>query len=116
MRIPKFSRRKGSFSGEGEADEEDSQHTQLQHISGYTVIQEVPINYFTIIPIYLRVVNIPAGHVEAAKPLIVSLARVLRDFQLILISANGAPRPSAQDEDSPPYVTFTCHLRAQRNP
>ncbi len=39
-----------------------------------------------------------------------------RDFQLILISASGALRPSAQDEDSHPYVTFTCHLRAQRNP
>lgn len=27
----------GSFSGEGEADEEDSQQTLLQHISGHTV-------------------------------------------------------------------------------
>lgn len=40
-------------------------------------LHKVPINHFTIIPIYLRVVNIPADHVEAAKSLIVTLARVL---------------------------------------
>jgi len=39
-----ISRCKGSFSGEGEADEEDSQQTQLHHISGYSVIQEVTAN------------------------------------------------------------------------